>query len=118
MPDEATPLLTTVTVGPPVRRYPHQTLRRFCTVALGSSLIALLVVFFVTIVFDPTAPSHHHRPHHIGPSPREVTSEELRSILLETPSSEQAEEWSRYYASGPHLAGRNKSQVSEAPGVN
>jgi len=35
----------------------------------------------------------------------------LRQILLDTPSSERAEEWSRYYTCGPHLAGKNLSQA-------
>ena len=77
--------------------------------ALGSSLIALVIVFLVTIVFDPAAPSHGGRHHH-GHSP-EVTFEELQKILLESPSSERIEQRSRYYASGPHLAGKNISQV-------
>lgn len=80
--------------------------------ALGSSLIALLIIFLVTIVFDPTAPDpgdHHHHGH----SP-EVPFEELQTILSETPSSKRIEQWSRYHASGPHLAGKNISQVRKA----
>ncbi|KAK0632996.1 hypothetical protein B0T14DRAFT_50323 [Immersiella caudata] len=42
---------------------------------------------------------------------RTVTYQQLRQILLETPSSEKVEEWSRYYTSGPHLAGKNYSQA-------
>ena len=37
--------------------------------------------------------------------------EELQSILLNTPDAEQARAWSRYYTSGPHLAGKNLSQA-------
>lgn len=61
--------------------------------------------------------THGHRPHHHsvwswpGCKHRNVTYEKLREILLSTPSSEKAEEWSRYYTSGPHLAGKNISQV-------
>jgi N-acetylated-alpha-linked acidic dipeptidase len=35
----------------------------------------------------------------------------LQATLLETPNAEKAEEWSRYYTSGPHLAGKNFSQA-------
>ncbi len=31
--------------------------------------------------------------------------------MLATPKEEKAEEWSRYYTAGPHLAGKNYSQV-------
>lgn len=37
--------------------------------------------------------------------------EELQSILLNTPEAEQARESSKYYTSGPHLAGKNLSQA-------
>lgn len=32
--------------------------------------------------------------------------------MLKTPEEKKAEEWSRYYTSGPHLAGKNYSQVT------
>ncbi|ORY68618.1 uncharacterized protein BCR38DRAFT_135388 [Pseudomassariella vexata] len=101
--NETTPLITTVTVGPPRRRYPHQTLRRLCTIALSSSLVALLLTFLVTVVFAP-ARRHHH-------AESRLTYEELQSLLLDTPSAEKASEWSKYYTSGPHLAGKNLSQA-------
>jgi N-acetylated-alpha-linked acidic dipeptidase len=37
--------------------------------------------------------------------------EDLQVTLLETPNAKKAEEWSRYYTSGPHLAGKNLSQA-------
>ncbi|KAI0126650.1 PA domain-containing protein [Xylariales sp. AK1849] len=108
MASETTPLITTVTVGSTPRRYPHNTLRRFCSIALGSSIIALFVTFLYTVVLSP--PTHHHkqRPGH---HKNDLTYEELQSILLGTPSGEKAGEWSRYYTSGPHLAGKNLSQA-------
>jgi len=105
MADERTPLITTVAVGTPRQRYPHQTLRRFCTIALTSSLIALLITFLVTTAYEP--PHHNHHPH------RHLTFEELQAVLLDTPSSEKAAEWSKYYTAGPHLAGQNLSQVTQ-----
>ncbi|KAI0160549.1 Zn-dependent exopeptidase [Xylariaceae sp. FL1272] len=109
MSSERTPLITTVVVAAPRQRYPHQTLRRFCTIALGSSLIALLITFFITVVFGP-AP--HHEPHKWpGHGEKHLTYEQLQHILLETPDAEKASEWSKYYTSGPHLAGQNLSQA-------
>ncbi|PHH73822.1 hypothetical protein CDD82_5258 [Ophiocordyceps australis] len=55
---------------------------------------------------------HHHGPrtnHSLPQSP--VSHQELRSILVDTPNAQQAREWSKYYASGPHLAGKNYSQA-------
>ncbi|KAK6949136.1 hypothetical protein Daesc_009210 [Daldinia eschscholtzii] len=108
MANEYTPLITTVTVGPVRRRYPHQIIRRFCTVALGSSLIALFITFLITVVFAPQHDTHHRWPGH---HKNHLAHEELKTILLETPSSSKATEWSRYYTSGPHLAGKNLSQA-------
>ncbi|CAD6505294.1 BgTH12-00786 [Blumeria graminis f. sp. triticale] len=48
-------------------------------------------------------PNLNHR-NNLGPG-------ELEKILLETPDEGKAKEWSRYYTSGPHLAGKNYSQA-------
>ncbi|KAL1853682.1 hypothetical protein VTK73DRAFT_8880 [Phialemonium thermophilum] len=117
MPHEHTPLLTTVRVGPPRRRYTHNVVRRFCTIALSSILIWSVLSFFVTVLFDPEArhPPDHGHDHTPWSWPgcqgRKIDYEQLREILLETPSREKAEEWSRYYTAGAHLAGQNYSQV-------
>lgn len=115
MSSETTPLITTVRVGSVPRRYPHQTFRRFCSVALGSSLVALLVTFLWTVAFGQRHHHHHHHHDHAdSPDPHKtgrVTFDELKAILLETPSGEKASEWSKYYTAGPHLAGKNLSQV-------
>ncbi|KAJ8120139.1 hypothetical protein ONZ43_g3079 [Nemania bipapillata] len=108
MADERTPLITTVAVGPLRRRYPHQTLRRFCTIALGSSLVVLLTTFLVTVVY---APPYSHSSPWPGHGRGHLTFEELQAILLDTPSAEKASEWSKYYTSGAHLAGQNLSQA-------
>lgn len=106
MADERTPLITTVRTAPPRQRYPHHVVRRFCTIALTCSLIALLATFFLGI---GQSDHPHHHGHGHG---RKVSYDELRRVLLETPSSEKAEEWQRYYTAGAHLAGQNFSQVS------
>ncbi|KAI0839059.1 Zn-dependent exopeptidase [Hypoxylon sp. FL0890] len=107
MANERTPLITTVTVGAVRRRYPHQTVRRFCTIALGSSLIALFITFLVSVVFAPSHSTHRGWPGH----GKHISFDELKDILLETPNADKAAEWSKYYTSGPHLAGKNLSQA-------
>ncbi|TGJ75551.1 hypothetical protein E0Z10_g10982 [Xylaria hypoxylon] len=109
-PNERTPLFTTVAVGTPRPRYPHHTLRRFCTIALGSSLVVLLITFLVSAVSAP--PYNHSHPHPWpGHGKKHISFEKLQAILLDTPSAEKASEWSKYYTSGPHLAGQNLSQA-------
>ncbi|KAK3945374.1 hypothetical protein QBC46DRAFT_372065 [Diplogelasinospora grovesii] len=113
-PHESTPLITTVRVRAPRRRYSHNVLRRFCTVALSSTLIWFLLAFVVSVLLWP----HHGHYRHDddrwswpGCRGRKVSYEELQRILLDTPTPEKAEEWSKYYTSGAHLAGQNYSQA-------
>ncbi len=112
MATEHTPLLAVVRVAPR-QRSPRQAIRRFCASPL---LLWIAFAFAVTFIVFP----HEHPPHNHdgdegwswpGHRRRNVTYEQLRQILLDVPSSEKAEEWSRYYTSGPHLAGKNYSQV-------
>jgi N-acetylated-alpha-linked acidic dipeptidase len=103
--NEHTPLIATVRVRPPRQRYSHNVVRRFCTIALGSSLIALTVLFLVPVAFIPG-----HRNHY-RPQPKSIAFEKLQAIILDTPKEEKAQEWSKYYTSGPHLAGKNYSQA-------
>lgn len=109
MPDEHTPLISTVATAPPRQRYSNHALRRFCTVALSCSLIALFTTFLFSFGID----RHGHQSEFSWPSckDRHLSYEELKTILLETPSSEKAEEWQKYYTEGAHLAGQNYSQV-------
>jgi N-acetylated-alpha-linked acidic dipeptidase len=115
MSSERTPLIVRVPVAERRPRYPHAVLRRFCTVALASILIWFFVAVAVSVTFFPDG-----RPRHApdddkwtwpGCGRRKVDHEQLRRILLDTPTSEKAEEWSRYYTAGPHLAGKNHSQA-------
>jgi N-acetylated-alpha-linked acidic dipeptidase len=105
---ERTPLIATVHVAPPRQRYRHSTVRRFCSIAFCSTLIAATILFLIP---HTGLPGHHH--HQPSPDPRAsaVTLKELQEILLETPKEEKAQEWSRYYTAGPHLAGKNYSQA-------
>ncbi|QPG95944.1 hypothetical protein C2857_002644 [Epichloe festucae Fl1] len=51
---------------------------------------------------------HYSSSHWNG---KRMSHEQLKNILLETPTADHAREWSQYYASGPHLAGKNFSQA-------
>ena len=113
--NERSPLIATVRVAPPRQRYRHNVVRRFFTVAFGSTVLA--VVLFILL---PAAllPGHHPQPHPHPPPPNrppDLTSpipyKELQELLSTTPEEEKLEEWSRYYTSGPHLAGKNYSQA-------
>ena len=108
--NERTPLITTVRVAPPRQRYRHSTIRRFCTIALCSTLVAATVLFLLPLTF---LPGHHgHRKHPLPDlGSNAVSYKELQAILLNTPKEEKAQEWSKYYTAGPHLAGKNYSQV-------
>jgi N-acetylated-alpha-linked acidic dipeptidase len=113
MTDEHTPLITTVRVGQVRRRYPHNTLRRFCTIALSSTLVCVLFTFLLTVVFAPHRLRRHRDSQWSWPGceDRKLSYEGLKEVLLDTPDSKKAEEWSKYYTSGAHLAGQNYSQV-------
>ncbi|KAI9654233.1 MAG: hypothetical protein M1821_006761 [Bathelium mastoideum] len=121
---ERTPLIAVVHVAPPRQRYPHQTLRRFCTIALTTIpvavIAAVLVLFFLGIGRDDLFDHPHHKPPAPYPPPSSSLSEdsrtssgisyaELQQILQDTPDEDKIREWSHYYTAGPHLAGQNIS---------
>lgn len=108
--NEQSPLITTIRVAPPRRRYNSSVAQRFCTIALGSSLIAITILFLLPIALLPV--HRHRRPHHLPDNhASSIPYKELQKILLETPKEEKAQEWSQYYTAGPHLAGKNYSQA-------
>lgn len=132
--DERTPLIAVVHVAPARRRYPHQTLRRLCTFLLSAVLlmaviVALLVMFILPDCEDQRRSHHSNRPcipkhpffrdhgdHHNSPLLQSKLNEgltypELVKLLLGTPDENKTMEWSKYYTSGPHLAGKNLSQA-------
>lgn len=122
MVDEHTPLIATVSVARPRHRYPHHVVRRFCTIALSSCLLAGFVTFIILLIIEPPGYRQGHRHGHHRDEwewstsrvkDHRPTHQDVLDILFDTPSAEQAEDWSRYYTSGPHLAGKNFSQVSE-----
>lgn len=111
MPNESTPLIQTVRVGPARRRYPHQTWRRFFTLICSVVLVGGFGLFlFQNFLIGPR--HHHGHPGSWLPGKSRLSYDELERILFDTPDPKKAEEWSRYYTSGPHLAGANYSQVT------
>src|SRR4051794_26491994 len=88
--NERTPLITTIRVAPPRQRYSHGIVRRFCTIALSASLIALVVLFLLPVSLLDRRHHHHRRPSHPSPSPPDhgrsaLSFKELQEILIETP---------------------------------
>lgn len=133
-PNEQTPLIAVVHVAPPRQRYPHSTLRRICTFLLSAVLlmaiiVALLVLFILPDCEDqrrshhsnkPCIPKHpffrdHGKQHNsfgvLSSHDKGLTYPELVKLLAGTPDETKAREWSQYYTSGPHLAGKNLSQA-------
>lgn len=124
--DERTPLVQTVVVTRPARRFPHQTFRRFCTIALTSVLVLVCIGLVLPFSLWPEH-NHQHRHHHnysysdllpwskpyppSWPASTGMNITELTDIVLNTPDPQKAREWSKYYTSGPHLAGKNLSQA-------
>ena len=109
MADERTPLIQVVHVAPQRQRYSHSTIRRFCTIALASTLIVVIILFLLPLRWLPGVPPHPG--HKEKPLKDGLAFSDLQQILLDTPNEDEAKEWSSYYASGPHLAGKNLSQA-------
>lgn len=120
-PTEQTPLITTIIVAPPRPRYSHSTIRRFCTVALGTTLIVVCILFLIPARYLPGnntetewwSPSHaaSYIPWYSSYDKKRLSYKELTEVLLETPKPEKIREWQQYYTAGPHLAGKNLSQA-------
>ncbi|KAF2644501.1 Zn-dependent exopeptidase [Massarina eburnea CBS 473.64] len=124
MASEHTPLIATVQTRPHRDRYPHHRLRYICTVLLTTALFTGLTTVFLLLYFTPLdadspsatsisayLPFAQHNLPTSWPYSSGISYEQLVEILRETPDREQAREWSRYYTSGPHLAGKNLSQA-------
>jgi N-acetylated-alpha-linked acidic dipeptidase len=122
MADERTPLIQVVQVRPATQRYPHRNLRRFCTALLtivpAIVLFALVLSFFLPDQLDDDSDRlSHYLPwgkpwiSSSWPKTQGLDYADLEEILRTTPDRKRAEEWSKYYTSGPHLAGKNLSQA-------
>ncbi len=117
MADERTPLIQRVDVRPHRDRYPHHRLRFVCTTILAAIVLTGGVVAVFLFSFgtpDKTPALSWFSTSRIPSGWAHKTGldfEELQTLLLGTPDPERAREWSRYYTSGTHLAGRNFSQA-------
>ncbi|KAF2840984.1 N-acetylated-alpha-linked acidic dipeptidase-like protein [Patellaria atrata CBS 101060] len=116
--DERTPLIQVVQIRPYRARYPHHNLRRSCTLLL-TAIPAFVAAIVITILIYPDILGFGSRdprrsvrlPNNAWPKSEGLNYKELQDILKETPKAEKAREWSKYYTSGPHLAGKNLSQA-------
>ena len=109
---EQTPLLQRVIIIQRKPRYSHQTVRRLCTITLTSCLVtAVYILIFVPASFFPYFPWASPLPRGGWPQDAVLSELDLKELILSTPKEEKAREWSRYYTSGPHLAGKNFSQA-------
>ncbi|KAF3932813.1 hypothetical protein ABW19_dt0208454 [Dactylella cylindrospora] len=116
--DERTPLISTVPTRPYHRAHRSTTCTRFiyvlAQVVLFYSILYLLVLLPLNLI------PHFHSPWTDIPAPyqryplprnKDLPLEKLYKILDETPSPDKIKEWSKYYTSGQHVAGRNYSQA-------
>lgn len=113
MASETTPLIQTVHIAPPRRRYPHNICRRFFTIAISCILIAGFATFLFHNLIEWPYHNHLKNGHYATSYKNGVhfNHDDLRKVLLETPSADKAREWSKYYTAGAHLAGKNFSQA-------
>jgi N-acetylated-alpha-linked acidic dipeptidase len=131
MPDEHSPLIAVVRVDsrPRQRRlYPHNRVRRCCTCILGSLVVVSLTAIVLTLFFVPACegrgnkhdsfktciPKHPFYRHHNTNRDWYSTEQapvDIFDILQNTPDESKVKQWSQYYTSGPHLAGKNLSQA-------
>ncbi|KAJ4504225.1 hypothetical protein HRR75_007848 [Exophiala dermatitidis] len=116
--NERTPLISTVRVTRSPHGFRHSTVRRFCTIALGSTLVAIVICFLLPSAIlprgDDSVASHlpWFRPYpRSWPHSNGISFDELTEILSTTPDEDKIRSWSQYYTAGPHLAGKNLSQA-------
>ena len=123
MTDERTPLIAVVDVRPQRDRYAHHTIRFICTTVLSTILFLGIIAVVIILTFfthdhDTSTPSisaflpwSARGPPSSWPKTNGIDYADLQDILLTTPDADRAREWSQYYTSGPHLAGKNLSQA-------
>jgi N-acetylated-alpha-linked acidic dipeptidase len=134
--NETTPLIAVVHVAPaqPPRRrnYNHSGVRRFCSCCLGLLLLVSITAALLVLFLVPDCDRNHQRHRRIcipkHPLYRDhnrhssnglstfqadpsLDYAHLIDVLLQTPNETKVKEWSKYYTSGPHLAGKNLSQA-------
>lgn len=116
--NERTPLLV-VHVAPRQPRYTHSRVRRTCTFSLAALLGVAVVLFLLPVAILPREhgsiwdylPWARPFPHPEWPSSQGISYKGLQDILQTVPDAENVRDNTKYYASGPHLAGKNLSQA-------
>ncbi|EGX48450.1 hypothetical protein AOL_s00080g79 [Orbilia oligospora ATCC 24927] len=117
---ERTPLLSVVPTRRYSRRHRSTTCTRFCyilfQVTIFYSILYLLVLIPLRILPEWSSPLKWRDippPHERYPLPKnkDLGLERLVKILDETPDAAKAKQWSKYYTSGAHVAGKNYSQA-------
>nr|AJD23164.1 glutamate carboxypeptidase [Onygena corvina] len=106
---ETTPLLwVEVAQRPP--RYPHGRLRRACTACLATTLVLSVIVLLLPFALLPRGYGSiaDHLP---WTSRNGLDYASLQQLLQTVPNASKTKEWSQYYTSGPHLAGKNLSMA-------
>jgi N-acetylated-alpha-linked acidic dipeptidase len=106
---ERQPLLASVNVAPQRPRYRYANFARIIAILFSAGLVCFFFVLFFVPSWKPfgvmSAPEYAEWPQ------ERVPLDDLKTLMLETPDEELAREWSQYYTSGPHLAGKNLSQA-------
>lgn len=118
MTTETTPLLF-VQVTPRRPRYRNSRLRKTCTTCLGTVLVIAVILFLLpaSIVLPGLDylrdhwPQDGSLPHTNWPQTQGISYPSLQHFLTTVPTEDKIKEWSQYYTSGPHLAGKNISQA-------
>lgn len=113
------------------------TIRRFIRIATWSSFVAFILFYSIPNIFfsnnteepgHPRHPKHPHDPHHPdhprnsrhsspghhghhGGCEPPLTNAEVAQLMITWPDTQKLSEWSYYYTSGQHLAGKNKTQA-------
>ncbi|KAK6539299.1 hypothetical protein TWF694_009532 [Orbilia ellipsospora] len=115
-----TPLLAVAPVQRHRRSHRTNTCARFCyivaQVTIFYAILYLLILFPLRLIpqwHSPLKWKDVHPPHDRYPLPRNknLGLENIYRILESTPDSNKAKQWSKYYSSGPHLAGKNHTQA-------
>ena len=126
MASESTPLLQTDDVARAREKLKHPAIRRGFTIILSCVVlfaVGVFLFFFATRSQssdeDSSTPLNHTGaswwsssvPSRSWPESSGLHFKDLEKIFLKTPNETLIEEWSKYYTSGPHLAGKNLSQA-------
>jgi N-acetylated-alpha-linked acidic dipeptidase len=123
--DEQAPLIRRVRIAAShPRKRPHYK-SRFCGIAICSPILFVVLTFvFPILLFGPATslvenvsrlprylPFFMPLPHSGWPNSHGLSFKALQDVTSSSIDSERIRESSRYYTSGPHLAGKNYSQA-------